>query len=572
MANSQEMLTLVGKPVEDGLPSRVVDKKLHRTSNASDLVLHIPWVCSSIFAAGMFGFGAGWYAHEFYSLLPSTPQSLSNSSSEIPEQAAAGFAGAITSATSSGEVAVAPLGALGVLQQAAAAAEAAAATAAAAEQAPTASATTSTNTSASTSTRTASRPHATNKKPSALFGTSTSASVLSSGVSMSWAILVAGQLRSFTLERTWSSNRRFLIDPLSRMGGVDMFYVVDESSRTSELSATLEFLVRNMPVRGWRAVASSGKWRSYRAKVIEGVRMMVGMEALHGVQYTFVITTRPDLQFLQPVRADLLRNSSHPLFTYDMMAHCPRKMVTTSSPCAYGLSDFNADLPFWHFRMGRSDPSQTELEFWLMSPANLVKHLGDLSNTKTAVSELASCTLTALAFACRRYDHYLEEIVRDSVALGLELSVVGDIPFPADAVAARVEQTAAYRIYKVAKQGNTTPLGDLKKYIGSVNALLVKVIDHAGAANTRTTRKAGFQAMKPGLEEFCPVRFFHCGAGSRHAESAKDQVSVADFARELCLRGFQYPRWGRAFFYHNPAGRPHLGQEAKQCLNGGYLR
>lgn len=131
----------------------------------------------------------------------------------------------------------------------------------------------------------------------------------------------------------------------------------------------------------------------------------------------------------------------------------------------------------------------------------------------------------------------------------------------AQVAAAKANNTVAYKVFEVVAQRQHATAADIIAFGQALESTFTGVHNRlqANAKSTKTRDKA---TVKPALEDICSVRFHYCGSRQQHVGDG----DIVAFAQALCLRGFEIPRWGAEFFYHNPAGPPQLRPEVKSCL------
>merc|ERR1712110_1193652 len=102
------------------------------------------------------------------------------------------------------------------------------------------------------------------------------------------------------------------------------------------------------------------------------------------------------------------------------------------------------------------DPVQTDAEWWLMSPMNQMNSLSlafryVAEKTQALVARAATCALTILAYGCRRYDNFIDAIVRSTAPLDSEWKLSSDLGMSYAELANTANTTVAFKVFQVFK-------------------------------------------------------------------------------------------------------------------------
>eukprot|EP00406_Dinophysis_acuminata_P063529 CAMPEP_0179286394 /NCGR_PEP_ID=MMETSP0797-20121207/39721_1 /TAXON_ID=47934 /ORGANISM="Dinophysis acuminata, Strain DAEP01" /LENGTH=404 /DNA_ID=CAMNT_0020995281 /DNA_START=280 /DNA_END=1495 /DNA_ORIENTATION=- len=312
---------------------------------------------------------------------------------------------------------------------------------------------------------------------------------------ITWAVLFVGEARSLVMDTVHDSIKANLLKPLEDFshGGADVYFNID-----------VKFVAGNPSVRRWLAVMDGMRvlglqptphkmfhWRDTRLKVC--FAMMQRTEQAAGRDYDYVITSRPDLEYLQPVRVDLLTSDSirdkRP-FTFDMMAHCRRSTLTERDPCTSpnkpsALASGPGHPALWHFRMVRMNPVQTEREWWLGS---VLSQLQDFAGRASRVApksprRVATCALGLASHACRRYEIYAATVVRRFAPIATQWALKDErtVPLQGVRLLEAVRASAPFALFNAMTQQE-------EPEVGRLNELVKDLLNTYGKAVSRSTR------------------------------------------------------------------------------------
>ena len=123
-----------------------------------------------------------------------------------------------------------------------------------------------------------------------------------------WAVLVANEVRSFldgADGRSPGCAPSFVARLLQPLGAADVYFAIDSSARPGSVLQWAAALER-ATVAGALDVRSSGALRGRDAKLSLCAQMLERVERAVGRPYDFVLTTRPDLEHLQPVNGEAI--------------------------------------------------------------------------------------------------------------------------------------------------------------------------------------------------------------------------------------------------------------------------
>lgn len=446
-----------------------------------------------------------------------------------------------------------------------------------------------------------------------------SQSALATRTAPIWAVALAGQVRTFAYDKVSQARTRYLISPLEVIGGVDVYFAVDAHAKAALVTSESRWVaaMEGMRVLGGVNLRSEeglahrsrtsklkecadmwGRVEEQVTAIREPHRRLIRCNASctsdihHNCTqrscYTYILTARPDLEFLQPVDAVALAHmGTKTPHTYDMLAQCPR---TFQGVCTFGWHSIS--LPpsktLWHFNLARTDHISGAKSWWLSVVAYELDSLHRLTaRCVRGTVSLARCAFRAAARMCQRYDAYLGYVLREHAPIFREWDSALVRARPDAIIVSQTTSLPAWYIHQATIFSAKLSCRQLRGQVVALRATVTRFLnglssneDTTKGHRTTNTRRVLLpdKMLSVQLDAQCwPMRvmcadmvFFNVNVSTGQAPrmiAPLEDAQLKRYAHDLCLLSWSN-REGPSFLLHDPiTTNLHNHVDATTCLN-----